>query len=155
MKKLLFKTFLLLSIITLNSCSSNSDNDDLNPTNGNEIKMTVNGNELIFNNIKTEQNLDAGQGKKKIKFTATINGQTDKFLIFSVYEEVTGSDSLISFKYSENGVTYDEPIHPGFDFNVLENISSTLKASFSGSVQETSRGTGTIDITNGIINIKF
>ena len=79
MKKL-FKTTLLLFIgLTISSCSSNEDNLKT----ASEIRMTINGNEVVFDDVIV--NKLSGEEGTSISVSGSVGVKTDKILNFYFY----------------------------------------------------------------------
>ncbi len=154
MKNSFQKSFFLLfiSFMTL-SCSNDSDSDIKDNENSRLIKMTVNGTELIFDEV-INTIVETDFGYNKLAVTATIKDTPGVTLFFDIRENQQG-EVLDDFRYTENGIVYEDLISANFNFIVTENNSSIIKATFSGDVQETNGGTGLITITEGDVNINL
>jgi len=152
MKSLLQKSICLLLVTsTFLSCSDDSGSED--NTQSKFIKMTINGTELIFDQV-INTIIETDFGYNKIAITATIKDTPGVTLFFDIRENQQG-EVLDDFRYTENGIVYEDLISANFNFIVTENNSSTIKASFSGDVQETNGGTGLITITGGEVNLSL
>ncbi|SEC35672.1 hypothetical protein SAMN04489761_2765 [Tenacibaculum sp. MAR_2009_124] len=144
MKKVLFKTFLLLSIIVFSSCSGNDEETNPDSSFKNEIKMTINGREVIFNQVVVGENdyhvyKDLGGA---IKLTGTVDGATNEVITVSILKDKVGTGSLAEILYEAAGQRYVySPWVSAWDcVNTPSNIvlvttsndGSTISGDFSG-----------------------
>ncbi|MCF2876081.1 MULTISPECIES: hypothetical protein [unclassified Tenacibaculum] len=106
MKKLVFKMLVLFSIAIMSSCSSNNSDDVAPETSKSEIKMTIDGNELIFNSVVVNSNTQNAFGEPAIELTGTINKSADKVITLTINKSQIGGKTLSDFTYVENGTTY-------------------------------------------------
>ncbi|WP_086029667.1 hypothetical protein [Tenacibaculum holothuriorum] len=102
MKKLLFNLFLLVSTLSLVSCSGNDD--DVSSGNKNELKVVIDGKEEVFNTIVVNKNAQNPFGTNEVvQLTATINSSTAKVITFLLEKGAVGNNTLGVFTYTDNG----------------------------------------------------
>ena len=166
MKKLFIQTFLVLTSLFFFSCSGNDDNPE-EQLSVNEIKMTVNGEELIFNKVVTGKNTYHVYGGDNPKLTGTIGDSTDRIVTIILFKNDVGSGSLAEIEYHEKGVDYlystrVSHINCSEEAKVTlvtsENDGTNFAGNFSGKMEACSRDPnfemlGSIDITNGSFKI--
>ncbi|CAL2091963.1 conserved exported protein of unknown function [Tenacibaculum sp. 190524A02b] len=165
MKKLFIQTFLVLTSLFFFSCSGNDDNPE-EQLSVNEIKMTVNGEELIFNKVVVGTYTYHAYGENIPKLTGTIDNSTDKIITIILRKNDVGSGSLAEIEYHEKGVDYRySPIITHINcskdgkitFVTSENDGANFAGVFSGRIQSCPIDTRVINymnITNGSFKVK-
>ncbi len=178
MKKVLFKTFLLLSIIVFSSCSGNDEETNPDSSFKNEIKMTINGREVTFNQVVVGENdyhLFETMGGA-IKLTGTIDNSTNEVISISILKDKVGTDSLAEIEYIKDGERYhyntwlptwvtdattctDNPSN--IVFVTATNDGSSASGSFTGILSKCNKENGnetlvdSFDISEATFNVKY
>lgn len=163
MKKI-FKTFLLLSIVVLSSCSGNDENTNPEISAKNEIKMTINGKEVVFNKVVVGENdyhfyQEYGGA---LKLTGTIDNATGEVISISIFKNKVGTDSLAEVLYTLNGEEYlYSPVVPAWDCKgepskivlvTTKNDGKTISGNFSGKLTKCKYTNGNEELV-GTFNI--
>ena len=163
MKNLLIKTILLLSFITISSCSGNDDDNIAQSIN--EVKMTINGEKIIFDNVVAKQ-IDNGSGGKDVILSATVGTKTDKIISFKFRDSFVGDNAIYSISYTDNGYVYDN-IFIDWCYSVefyacnivsITNVNNGSKVSgyFSGTFEKCNNNViEKIIITDGAFNASY
>jgi hypothetical protein len=146
MKKLLY---VFITALAMLSCS-----DDSGTSGGNKIKMTLDGEEIIFNNISVTQENFAAEGDipayTELTVTAVAN---ENVLSFFVIKGEVGADVVYNISYTE-----DEVIYFGSDMSSTTQTNGDAKhlvGTFEGTLlllgpQETTR-----QLTDGSFDIEY
>ncbi|RBW59377.1 hypothetical protein DS884_06465 [Tenacibaculum sp. E3R01] len=167
MKKVLFKTILLLSIVCFSSCSSNEE-EALDGGTINEIKMTIDGKNIVFNKVAIGIDDYHAYGGDASKLTGTINGSTDKVITIVLLKNKVGSGSLAEVTYIDNGKEYrfNEVLsflncsdNTKLTFITSKNDGTSFSGNFSGKIESCEKSNksnilGTINITKGSFSVK-
>ena len=158
MKKLFKATLLLFIGLIISSCSSNEDNLKT----ASEIRMTINGNEVVFDNVIV--NKLSGEEGTSISVSGSVGAKTDKILNFYFYDSQVGADALSDVTYTVDGYTYGntagtcgDSVYSSSISNITNvNDGSKISGNFSGTFEECNNGSvEKLVITNGSYNVTY
>ena len=149
----------------MSSCSSNDD--DTTPSGAKkEIKITIDGKELIFNTITIDSDSDSASGLKAIELTGTINNATDKVITLNIYKSKTGVNSLEHFTYIDNSTNYSFSTFFGststcgngildskITFVTTVNNETTISGNFSGNIDKCNNNVYRITYNNKMVHL--
>ena len=172
MKNLLFKSFIILSVILVSSCSSSGEDDPVEEAN--TIRMTINGNVVVFdeNEITVNTTTNGGvNGGPTVTITGAIDNLNSQIVNITLATGSTGSNSLEAFEYFDSPAGINTQYIPALNgpsqcgsntitdsgnFVTNTNNDSMASGSFSLNIQECVNGTvQNITITNGSFNVSY
>ena len=149
MKRIL--SLIILSAAMITGCSK----DDDEPTPDSFVKATIEGVEYTFNTINVELYPYPEEGYTDVEVTASIDNDPSRTISFIATREVVGPHASWYFSYFENATAMPK-VEGQFSTVVNENTQTTLKGTFSGTVQ--SVGNPVVEnraIANGVFDITY
>jgi hypothetical protein len=148
MKKLFLFFAVVALTFSLNSCSSSGSNS----SGENKFTFKVNGT------TKTFTNLSIGNDGSKVYVYGHIGPEsnTSEAIALTVDLNATGGDSLFKL-FNDIFDTTTKTYYPNSSFvhNITTNNSTSLKATFSGTLVNISDSSDSITITNGNIEMAY
>lgn len=131
MRKFFVEMMLLVSLITLSSCSDNTS--DIPDTAADVISFRVDGIQKAFTTVQvTESTFIEGElDVPTYNVLATPEEDNGEYVAFQMERDFTGTGGLYAFIYSDaEGSTHS--ITDNFTFTVTVNTANKLAGSFSG-----------------------
>lgn len=137
----------IFSIVTLFSCSSDSDKSDIN-----YIKAKINGVDMKFNKISVD--IEDYTEYKDVIISATMESDLTKKIIIASQFGVIGESEIWRCSYYTNGTFYEIQNVDSFISSITKNSSGRYVATFTGSLVNL-EDDSLITLTNGSMNIKY
>jgi hypothetical protein len=146
MKKLLY---VFITALAMLSCS-----DDSSTSEANNIKMTLDGEEIIFSNISVTEESFPAEGDIPAYTELTVSAvANENILSFFVIKGEVGEDLIYNINYTENDIIYF-----GTDISSTTETNGDdkhLVGTFQGSLDLVGPQDNTRQLTNGSFHIKY
>ncbi|UOK41935.1 MULTISPECIES: hypothetical protein [Flavobacterium] len=146
----------ILSVGFISSCSKDEDGNDAtpnpnpNPNSNNVFTAKVNGVQKVFK-VASAKVLEY-PAYTDIEITAQMTDDPT-----NTFELNLSRDSGVPYfiQYSETGTYYEAKPVESFPVTINENSTKKMSGTFSGTMQETESGPGSVTITDGNFTIHF
>ncbi len=139
-------TFLTIVAVTLSfsSCSSDDNNDSTG------ITVKINGVSKKFKSIEVTE--DVYDEYTDYIIDAVQSDDPTKTISISLGKDLTGPDSIYFIQYYDGSEFYQSS-SADINANVTESSNTRIKATFSSTLS-VDEGSGTVNVSGGVIDIK-